>query len=407
MAAISAFDPLAPETVECPYPFYAALRSEAPVHLVPNAGFYIVSRYDDILQVLKHPDLFSSNSGPGLGKVDAEIEAIYAGGYARPNTLLSNDPPDHMRYRSLVNKAFTARRVVSLEPGIRAIAHDLVDGFAGDGEVELISRFAVLLPLSVIADALGVPRADMPAFKRWSDASVAPLGGMISRERELECAREIVEFQHYFAARLAERREQPRDDILTDLLNARLDGAAPLDTAEILSIVQQLLVAGNETTTNMIAAGTLLLLQHPEQMAAVRVDQAVIPNLVEEALRMESPVQGLFRSAKQDTEIGGVPVPKGARLIVMYAAANRDETVFEASDQFDVCRDNAGEHLAFGRGIHFCLGAALARAEGIIAFETLLDRLPNLRLAPGKNDLRHTPSFILRGLQQLHVAWDV
>lgn len=407
MTAVHEYNPLAPETLECPFPFYEAMRREAPVYQVPGAGFFIVSRYEDIVQVLKHPELYSSNSGPGLAHFDAEIEAIYADGYPRPNTLLSNDPPDHMRYRSLVNKAFTPRRVLGLEPGIRALAETLIDVFVADGRVELIARFAVKLPLTVIADALGVSRDDLDTFKRWSDASVAPLSGVLTREQELDCARQIVEFQHYFAARLDERRTEPRDDILTDLLNARLDGAAPLNTAEILSIVQQLLVAGNETTTNMIAAGTLLLLQNPEQLAAVRADPSLIPALVEEALRVESPVQGLFRSTKQATQIGGVEVPPGARLILMYASGNRDTRTFgDDADRFDVCRAANDDHLAFGRGIHYCLGAALARAEGRIAFEALIDRLPNLRLASDGNDLRHTPSFILRGLQKLYVEWD-
>jgi cytochrome P450 len=408
MTALHEFKPLSPETVECPYPFYAALRREAPVYQVPGAGFFIVSRYDDVLEALRHPEIFSSRSGPGLARYDEEIEAIYAQGYPRPNTLLTNDPPDHKRYRLLVNKAFSARRVAQLEPAIRAVANELVDGFTRDGHAELVSQFAVKLPLTVIADALGVPRSDLDTFKRWSDAAIAPLGGMISREEELECARLTVEFQHYFAARLDERRQQPRDDILTDLLNARLDGAEPLSTAEILAIVHQVLVAGNETTTNLIAAGMLLLLQHPAHMAALRADLSRVPAFVEEVLRYESPVQGLFRIATQDTVLGGVPIPRGARLVLMYGAANRDESFWgETAEMFDPERPNAGDHLAFGRGEHFCLGAALARAEARIAFETLLTRLPNLRLAPEGNDFSHMQNFILRGLRKLCVEWDV
>lgn len=407
MTTVTEFDPLAPETVECPFPFYAAMRREVPVYAVPGAGFFIVSRFDDCLHVLKHPEIFSSNSGPGLRREPTEeMLAIWRGGYMPVNTLLSNDPPDHARYRSLVSRAFSARRVAALEPSVRVIANELVDGLIDDGEVELISQFGVGLPLTVIADALGVPREDMPAFKRWSDDSVAPLGGMISYERELECLRSIVEFQRYFEAALNERRERPRDDILTDLLNARLDGLEPLNMAEMLSILQQLLVAGNETTTNMIGSAMLLLLRHPEQLAAVRDNPGLIPNLVEEALRLESPVQGLFRVAKQDTELGGTAIPAGARLIVMYGSANRDDGEFADAERFDVRRQNAREHLAFGQGIHFCLGAALARLEGIIAIETLLSRLKDIRLAEGKNDFTHTPNVILRGLKALHLEFE-
>jgi cytochrome P450 len=258
----------------------------------------------------------------------------------------------------------------------------------------------------VIADALGVHRGDMDKFKQWSDDAVAPLGGLISYERRVECARSLVEFQHYFAARLDERRREPRDDILTDLINARLDGVAPLDTAEMLNILLQLLVAGNETTTNLIASAMMLLLKNPEQMAALVSDAALIPNLVEESLRMESPVQQLFRQATVDTEIGGVKIPARSIVAACYASANRDDAQFPDADRFDSRRDNARTHLAFGQGVHFCLGAALARLETRIAFELLLERLKNIRLAPNRNDFAHVPSLILRGLRVLYIEFD-
>ncbi len=410
MTSVTDFNPLAPETVECPYPFYKAMREEAPVYQVPGAGFFIVSRHEDIKQVSADLASFSSNSGPGVdsrgGAVsDPEMHEITSKGFPNVNTLLSADPPDHARYRGLVNKAFSARRVAIMEPSVRQIASDLFDTFKSKGKAELIHEFAAPLPLTVIADALGVPRSDLWTFKKWSDDSVAPLSGFMTRERQLECAQSIVDFQHYFAAKLEERRANPQDDLLTDLINSRLDGEQPLNTAEMLSILQQILVAGNETTTNLIASGTMLLCQHPEQVASLQADPSLIPNLVEEALRMESPVQGLFRMAKVDTEVGGVKIPAGSRLVLMYASANRDECVYADSESFDISRENARTHLAFGHGIHFCLGAALARLEANIAFEMLL-RLKNLRMTPGQNDLTHVPSFILRGLNQLNVEFD-
>jgi len=408
MPSVHEFNPLAPETVECPYPFYKAMREEAPVYQVPGLGFFVVSRYEDIKEVVGDTERFSSNSGPGVvaagATADPELEAILSQGYPGVNTLLTNDPPDHARYRGLVNKAFTPRRVTGMEASVRAIANELFEAFRHRGAVELVHEFAAPLPLTVIADALGVPRSDLWTFKRWSDDSVAPLSGFLTRERQLECARSIVEFQHYFAAKLDERRAAPQDDVLTDLINARLDGETPLDTAEMLSILQQLLVAGNETTTNLIASGMMLLCQNPEELARVQADPTLVPNVVEEALRSESPVQGLFRMAKVDTSVGGVPVPAGSRLVVMYASANRDEGVYPESERFDVCRDNARTHLAFGHGIHFCLGAALARLEASVAFEQLL-QLKDWRFAPGKNDFAHVPSFILRGLKELHLEF--
>lgn len=411
MPSLAEINPLAPETAECPFPFYEAMRRECPVYQVPGAGFFIVSRFDDVLHVLRHPEIFSSKSGPGLRPVpDEEVIAIMRQGWMPVNTLLTNDPPAHSRYRALVNKAFSARRVASLEPSVTAIASDLIDRFIGDREVELVRQFAVPLPLTVIADALGVDRADMDRFKRWSDDSVAPLGGFLTREREIECARSIVEFQHYFAERLEERRANPRDDILTDLLNAHigLDGeeARPLDMAEMLSILQQILVAGNETTTNLIASGMMILVQQPELQERLRAEPDRIPNFVEEALRLESPVQGLFRQAVVDTEIGGTPIPAGARLLLSYASANRDEAEFPHADEIDLDREAPEGHLAFGRGIHYCLGAALARLEARIAFTLLLQRLRAIRAAEGKNDYTHVPSVILRGLKALYLEFE-
>lgn len=407
MASVKNFSPFAPSTVECPYPFYAAMRTEAPVYQVPGLGFFIVSKYQDIERVLLDTEHFSSKTGPGVRQEPPpEIIEIWSQGWLPVATLLTNDPPAHRRYRGLVNKAFTPRRVAEWEPDIRTVTHQLIDSFIADGHVELVRQFAVPLPLTVIADALGVPRTDMPQFKKWSDDAVAPLGGMISHERELECARSTVEFQHYFAAKLEERRTHPRDDLLTDLINARLAGETPLNMGEMLNMLQQLLVAGNETTTSLIASAMLLLLQNPAQMDAVRADRTRIPNLIEEALRLESPVQGLFRTAKVDVEVGGVRIPAGARVVVMYASGNRDDDKFAHAETFDVCRTNAKDHFAFGAGIHYCLGAPLARLEGKIAFEILLDRLSNFRLAPDKNDLTHTPSFILRGLKELHVEFE-
>jgi cytochrome P450 len=411
MPRLAEINPLSPETAECPFPFYEAMRNECPVYQVPGAGFFIVSRFEDVLHVLRHPEIFSSKSGPGLRPVpDEEILSIMRQGWMPVDTLLTNDPPAHARYRALVNKAFSARRVASLEPSVTQIANDLIDAFIADGEVELVQQFAVPLPLTVIADALGVDRADMDRFKRWSDDSVAPLGGFLTREREIECARSIVEFQHYFAEQLEERRTHPRDDILTDLLNAHIGGEGeegrPLNMAEMLSILQQILVAGNETTTNLIASGMMLLTRDHALMERLAREPDRIPNFVEEALRLESPVQGLFRMAVQDTEIGGTPIPAGSRILLSYASANRDEREFDHPELIDLERENPEGHLAFGRGIHFCLGAALARLEARVAFTLLLTRLKNIRAVEEKNDYRHVPSVILRGLQRLYLTFE-
>ena len=385
MKPLSEFDFFDPAVAEDPYAFYDALRREAPVHPVPGLGFFLVTRYADVVQALRQPERFSSRFGQAMqarmGGPRKELLDVWSRGWMPVDTLLTNDPPSHTRFRGLVSKAFSARRVATIEPRVRKIAGDLVDGFLGSGRIDLVSGFAVPLPLTVIADQLGVPREDLPRFKKWSDDSVAPLGQMISPEREIACTESIVEFQHYFAGKLDERRAAPKDDLLSDLVQATIEGERPLDTGEMLSILQQLLVAGNETTTNLIGSAMLLLLRHPDQMARVRKDPSLVPNFVEEALRLEAPVQGMWRVAVEDAEIGGVAVPKGSFLMLRYGAANRDEAQFPDPDRFDVGRENARTHLSFGLGIHFCVGAPLARLELEVALGVLFARLPGLRLA--------------------------
>ena len=400
-----------PEVLSCPYDFYRRVREEAPVHQTP-LGFWLVSRYDDVMSVVRDSERFSSNfftSFAGGEAPSAEMMAIMADGFPPANTLLTNDPPSHTHFRALVNKAFTPRRVAQLEGEIRGVANELIDAFEGDGSVELVSQFAVGLPLTIIADALGVDRADMADFKRWSDSAVAPLSGLLDAEQMLECARSRVEMQQYMAAIAELRRNEPHDDLLSDLVHAVFDGGErvgeSLTVPELLNVIEQLLVAGNETTTKLLAAGMLELIEHPEQMSKVLANPDLIVNLVEEALRIESPVQMLPRIAKVDVEIGGVAVPSGSMVMVMYGCANRDEAKFASADVFDVERANARAHLAFGQGAHFCVGAALARSEARIGFELLLSRLHNVALAVVDQPTERTLSMTLRGLSALHLTF--
>lgn len=405
MKPLRSYRPFDPATLAEPYELHAALREQAPVYEVPGIGIFLVSTYALVLEVLGDPERYSSRVGAQAGGDAPELRAVSARGYPPVDTLLTCDPPAHARYRQLVAHAFPARRVARLEDYVRRLAVELLEGFAADGAVDLVSRFAVPLPLTVIADQLGVPRRDMALFKKWSDDSVAPLGGMIPAERRRACAESIVEFQHYMVRRIEERRAEPRDDILSDLVAARVSGEVPLDLPEMLSILQQFLVAGNETTASLIASATLLLLRNPDELARVTGDPSLVPNMVEEALRLESPVQALFRVATRETDLGGVRIPTGARLAVLYASANRDAAQFPDPHRFDVRRENARSHLAFGRGEHFCIGAALARKEAVVAFETLLPRLRGLRLRKDR-ELVYEPSFILRRLRTLDLEWE-
>jgi cytochrome P450 len=397
--------PLSPAVVECPFGFFAQLRREPPVY-VPELRFFLISRYEDVRQVLLAPETFSSAGSPGVRrKVPPEVLEIMLTGFRPRPSLQTIDPPLHQRYRNLFSKVFSSRRVAQLEPHMRQTANELVDRFVDDLQADLVSQFAAPLSLTVFLEILGVSRADAPAIKRWSDDAAALLGGTMSREREIECARSELEAQQYFAARLDERRRAPGDDFLTDLCNLQCEEKRPLNNQEIFYLLLQLLVAGHETTASLISSSMLLLLKHPERMAAVRAEPTLIPNFIEESLRLESPIKAFFRVARCDTELSGVKIPAGSRLAVLFASANRDATHFPDPDRFDIFRENAGEQIAFGMGIHYCLGASLARTEAKIAFEVLLSRLKDIRLGPS-NDFTHRPSFIFRGLNELHLEFN-
>jgi cytochrome P450 len=339
----------------------------------------------------------------------AQVRELYAKGWARVPTMLTVDPPYHTRYRGTVAPYFGARRMEELRAPIQAIVNRLIDGWIDRGHIELVADFAVPLPIAAIAHVLNVPNDRMADFKRWSDCSIVNIGNVLTDEQMLDAVAGIVEFQHYFADQLERRRAEPMGDLMSDLVAARIDtddgDKRPLEMAEMLSIVQQLLVAGNETTTKAITEGVRLLAEHPAQWAKLRADPAGrAPLVVEEVLRLSSPTQGMFRVLNQDAVIEGCPVPKGDRLVLAYTAANRDPSVFPAPDTFDPDRPNLKDHLAFGKGIHFCLGAPLSRLEMQIAFETLARRLATITL-DDTNTFEYFPSFMLRGLKRLDISF--
>lgn len=406
MPELDKIDPLDPDVVECPWDYYRALREAGGVYRVPGRGFFLVSRYDTAMTVLKDTATFSSKAGVAVPRTpDGSHRPPGNDDAVTVRTLLTADPPEHRKYRDLVNRAFSQKRVASWEGDIRAITDGLIDGFIGDGRCELIYDFAVPLPLIVISDALGLPREHLRQFKQWSDG-IARFGGLTTPEDEARIAAEMGAFHAYVGAMIEQRRDNLGDDFVSDLIRARFEGERPLTAAELNSIVMQFLVAGNETTTNTIASGMVLLLRHPEQMAAARADFSLIPNLVEEVLRVEAPVQAHFRVASRDTVLDGVAIPEGAGVGVVFGCCNRDEATFPEPDTFDITRRNAGRHLAFSQGIHYCPGAPLARMESVIAFEHLLGRLGNIRLDEENSDLRHVPSFTHRGLRKVVLRFD-
>ncbi|MCR5980565.1 cytochrome P450 [Gordonia jinghuaiqii] len=408
------------DLVRCPFPVYAGMREEAPVMWNDRLNAYIISRYEDIREVLRDPMTYSSLQASGPTSVtplarrvatdDSFSEATRAAARRRLElaeypVLINSDPPEHRRQRSLVAAAFTPRRIKEMEPHIQSIADELIDAMAPEGETDIVADFALPLPMIVIAGLLGVPSDMMHTFKDWTGAFTKGVGAMdLTHEEIADLFRSTNEFYSYFAAEIERRREKPKDDLIGTLLNARLDGETPLSDEELLQMLVLFLVAGNETTTNLISSMVYHLLGDPDLLARLRDDEELIAPFVEECLRLQSPTQGLFRTATTDTSIGGVDMPAGTMVFLLYASANRDEEAFSDPDTLDL--DNPStQHLAFGRGEHVCLGANIARREAFIAVKTLITRLTDLELAVPDDDVEYQPSFILRGLATLPIRF--
>ncbi|WP_162958388.1 cytochrome P450 [Nocardia yunnanensis] len=405
--SVDGFDPLDPETLQCPYPWHRSLRERAPVHFVASRGMWFVTSRELVAKALADHDTFSSAFGlpqmPVPDSIKAEVEAIQAEGWPPVPTLLTADPPEHHYYRRMLAKAFTPRFVAQLEPEIRAIARELVAALPVGAEVEVVRGFAAPLPLRVIARVLNVPDDRIDDFKRWSDQFTATVGGQLDDAGLLEQARNMVEFQKYFAAELDDRRAHPRADLLSGLVTAHSmdDADEPLSTGAILNIIVQLLIAGNETSTKLLTGILHELAREPKLWDRLRdnpIDYAA--DLVEEGLRFLSPVQSMFRITKAEATLGEYTIPAGQLVVLVFGSANRDDEAFTHPDDFDPARPNAKAHLAFGAGIHACLGAPLARLESRIALEELAARFGSVRLGAG-NDFAYEPSFMLRGLQRL------
>lgn len=405
---LEATNPLSPEALACPHAYNARLRQEAPIYRCPHTGITFVSDYQHVREVAKNHRVFSNRFSQAMrseGDVDSRILEAQQDGYPPVDTMLTQDPPLHRRYRGMVNQAFTARRVATLEPHIETLCNELIDGFVEAGRCEFVEDFAERVPMTVIADQLGVPLSDYESFKRWSDAFVAQLSRLATPDEELEAVKLIVQFQKYFAAKLEERRDDPRDDIISDIVHARFEDQRPLDIPEMLSILQQLLVAGNETTTHSLAEGVLQLIENPDQHSLLKADPGLVENFTEEILRLASPTANMWRVATEDTRIGDVRVPAGSMVQLRFSSANRDEAVYPSPDRLDVIRENARSHLAFGHGVHMCIGASLARKEMNVAFRVLLERLDDFALDCARDELYYAPNVLLRGLSKLPIRF--
>ncbi|MFN0096993.1 MAG: cytochrome P450 [Dehalococcoidia bacterium] len=399
------YDALEPATFRDPYPAQADVRQADPLHFSAKYGHWLAMTYELCHDIARDTDRWSMRGGQQVSSNPPEVEAVLRTGIPRVNTLLTADPPEHTMYRSQINRALSARRIAAMEPWVRQTANELIDHFPANGEVEFVRAFSYPLPVYVIAELLGAPRADAEKFKRWSDDSVAVLSPHLTLEERVRCTQSQVEFWAYLGDQLEQRKTAPKDDLLTALVGARYDGERELDIPEMVSMSSQLLGAGHETTTKLLGSAMLLLLDRPDEVEAIRSDPERAINAVEECLRMEAPVQGLFRTAKVDVEIGGKLVKAGERVQLLYASANRDESLFSCPQEFHGDRSNARDHLAFGSGIHYCIGAPLARLEAKVALQQLFTRLPGLRIDREK-PMHYEPHYFLRGPKELHLRWD-
>lgn len=393
------FDPFLPEFNADPYPFYHRLREADPVHRSP-LGFWVLTRYDDCVMVLRDPRF-------GRAGFEGVLESVYGNTVEQgrlPTSMLFRDPPDHTRLRGLVSRAFTPRVVEALRPRIQQIVDGLLDRVQGAGRMEVISDLAYPLPVIVISEMLGVPEEDRERIKQWS-ADIARSLDAIG----LPTDPEIVDrgrtgrraIGDYFRSLIPDRKKRPRGDLLSLLIEAEEQGDK-LSEGELLATCVLLYIAGHETTVNLIGNGLLALLRHPKELQRLRDEPSLIQSAVEELLRYDGPVQRTARITNADVELGEHKIPKGSMVVPVIGAANRDPAHFPDPDRLDVSRPD-NRHIAFGFGIHFCLGAPLARLEGHITLGTLLHRLPRLALSTERPEWRE--SQVLRGLKALPVSF--
>ena len=409
-APVNEFNPFSPEFVQCPYPFYARLVKEAPVWKAPIQGFYLITGYEEVMEACRHPEIFSSDYRHLFNR-KPEIQAILAQGVPEVPTLGTGDPPMHKRYRALLAKAFTAPRVNAMGEYINATINELIDAFAGRGEVELHAEFGMPLTMQITADQLGVPRQDFRKFREWSEARIVQFSFMVPLEAEIEATKKRLDFQKYFTERFAEKQANPTNDIISVLATAKLEDDSGkemrgLTLPEFLSIAEQLMTAGNLTTTHAICAGMVMLIENPKVREEITADPTKVKLFVEEMVRLSSPGPGYWRVTKEEVTLAGVTIPKGAPVHLRFAAGNRDTRVFKDPDKLDIHRENLSQQMAFSYGEHYCAGAVLAKKELELAFKALLARLPNVRFAPGRNDWSNIQSFAVHGLNHLYLEFD-
>lgn len=408
-----------PEHLVDPYPAYKQLRDDDPVHFMPEMNLHVVTRYDLLREAIKRTDDFSSKYDQFLGgaqqmmfmtlseQQQAEAMAINEKMVEIPPTMLTLDEPEHTQYRSLVSKLFTVTQVKKSEDSVRAVIDKNIAAMKGKTAADFMSLFAGPVPLEIISDRLGIPAEDRPFFYEAATAAAAGLKmAPVPPEALIHRMQLGLDLQKLLIRLVEARRAEPREDMITILANSKLEEVdRELTHGEILSVLNQFLVAGHETTTSTFGWGMLALCDNPAIQEQIRGDEKRVKTFVEEVLRIEAPVQGLPRLVARDTELGGYALKKGDMMMLRYGAANRDERQFENPDSVDIDREKAGMQMAFGSGVHHCIGAPLARQELNIGFYELVEHFADFKLDPAKGRPVADPSFILRGLPELHVNY--
>lgn len=390
------------ETQEDWFPTYKELRDEFPCYQIPGSKIFVLTRYEDVMQVLRHPDRFINGYGTTRHKSSHEI---YVKKGFEKRSVLGTNPPVHKLYRDMVDPHFNLQGSAKWSEKISDLSHSLIDSFCANGEVEFLSSFALPLPVTMITTILGLPVEDLEQLKKWSEAWVLPFSGPLSEEKENWVAEQGVEFQNYILKHVHERRENPKDDVISHLTQGTFGDERPLTDSEIVRIIDHLYIGGNETTTFALTSGLWILLREDGLYERVLNNRELVEPFIEEVLRLESPTQGLYRTTTQDEEFHGVTIPKDSTIHIRYAAANRDERMFENPDQVNLERHNLKRHMAFSLGEHHCPGSGLSRTEQRIALNVVLDRLSDLSLDENKNDYSHMPGLVLRSLNELHLKF--
>ncbi len=406
---LAEFSMLDPDVNSAPWDMYAEIHKECPVYQMPETGAFLVTKYDDLRQVLRDPETFSSDVRvASMGQFEDLQRSILVegGGWEHVQTLQRTDPPKHGRYRRLIDRVFTMKRVKELTPRIDQVVSNLIDNFIEKGQCDFNDEFAMRMPGIIIAEQLGLDHSQVGTFKKWADAMLGASRSAIAGEEEIrENAKLELEAQLFFAKIFEERRASPQNDLMSAFVHSQTDEEDPLTMHELQNMMHQLITGGFETTQSTINHGMWALIRYPNLVSKLKEDESLLKPFIEEVLRWEAPVQFLARRATKDVELNGTLIPKDSMILVGYGPASRDESKFSCPHQFDIERSNVGAHLAFGSGGHFCPGALLARQEMMSSFRGLIRRLDKIELAKPLPTPVHNFSLFFLPMKEFHVKF--